>query len=332
MRMTPKVPNRAGRLAGTGRPSLTRPAPRNVVGMDHRQEIREFLTSRRAKITPQQAGLPAWGGTNRRVPGLRREEVALLAGVSIDYYTRLERGNLDGVSESVLDAIANALGLDAAERTHLDNLARTAQTHPRRRPDRPKQDGVRSALQRILDAVTEAPAYLRNGRRDLLAANRLGRALYSPMFATSQRPVNVARFVFLDPAARTFFLDWTTAARDLVSALRIEAGRNPHDRALSDLVGELSTRSDEFATFWASHNVRFHRSGLKAIHHPAVGDLHLSFEAMELPADPGLSLIVYSTEPRSSSADGLHLLATWAATTDNQTLAAAPTENHPSTH
>lgn len=300
--------------------------------MDHRQEIREFLTSRRAKITPQQAGLPAWGGKNRRVPGLRREEVALLAGVSIDYYTRLERGNLDGVSDSVLDAIANALALDAAERTHLDNLARTAQTHSRRRPVRPKTGRVRPELQRILDALTETPAYLRNGRRDLLAVNRLGRALYAPMFATAQRPVNVARFVFLDPAARTFFLDWTTAARDMVAALRIEAGRNPHDRALSDLVGELSTRSDEFAPFWASQNVRFHRSGLKDVHHPAVGDLHLSFEAMELSADPGLSLIVYSAEPGSSSDDGLRLLATWAATADQQASAAAPIENHPSTH
>ena len=292
--------------------------------MDHRQEIREFLISRRARITPQQAGLPAWGGTNRRVPGLRREEVALLAGVSIDYYTRLERGNLDGVSDAVLDAIANALHLDDAERTHLNNLARTAQTGTHRQRSRPKPGGVRPELQRILDAVTEAPAYLRNGRRDLLAANRLGQALYSPMFAQPQRPVNVARFVFLDPAARSFFLDWTTAARDMVAALRIEAGRHPHDRALSDLVGELSTRSDEFATFWASQNVRFHRSGLKDIHHPAVGELHLSFEAMDLPADPGLSLIVYSAEPGSSSEDGLRLLASWAATADQPTHPVAP--------
>ena len=292
--------------------------------MDHRQEIREFLISRRARITPQQAGLPAWGGTNRRVPGLRREEVALLAGVSIDYYTRLERGNLDGVSDAVLDAIANALHLDDAERTHLDNLARTAQTGTHRKRSRPKRGGVRPELQRILDAVTEAPAYLRNGRRDLLAANRLGQALYSPMFAQPQRPVNVARFVFLDPAARSYFLDWTTAARDMVAALRIEAGRHPHDRALSDLVGELSTRSDEFATFWASQNVRFHRSGLKDIHHPAVGELHLSFEAMDLPADPGLSLIVYSAEPGSSSEDGLRLLASWAATADQPAHRVAP--------
>lgn len=286
--------------------------------MDHRSEIREFLSSRRAKITPQQAGLPAWGGT-RRVPGLRREEVALLAGVSIDYYTRLERGSLDGASDSVLDGIANALQLDEAERAHLDNLARASQPSPRRRRQPPRPAGVRPELQRVLDAMTEAPAYLRNGRRDLLAANRLGRALYRDLYDTAERPVNVARFVFLDPRARTFFPDWDTAARDLVAALRIEAGRHPHDRGVSDLVGELSTRSDEFATCWASQNVHLHRSGRKSIHHPVVGDLELSFEAMDLPADPGLSLVVYSAAPGSSADDGLRLLASWAATLTEET-------------
>ncbi|HET9648920.1 MAG TPA: helix-turn-helix transcriptional regulator [Microlunatus sp.] len=288
--------------------------------MDNRREVRDFLASRRAKITPQQAGLPAWGGGRRRVPGLRREEVALLAGVSIDYYTRLERGNLDGASESVLAAIADALQLDEAERTHLDNLARAAQPSPRRTRPRARANSVRPELQRILDAITDVPAYLRNGRRDLLAANPLGRALYAPMYDHPDRPVNVARFVFLDPRAHDYFLDWPTAARDMVSALRVEAGKTPRDRALFDLVGELSTRSDEFATFWASQNVRFHRSGFKGIHHPVVGALHLSFEAMELPADPGLSLVIYSAEPGSSSDDGLRLLASWAATTGHPTL------------
>lgn len=309
--------------------------------MDQRRETREFLASRRAKITPQQAGLPAWGGDRRRVPGLRREEVALLAGVSIDYYTRLERGNLNGVSDEVLAAIADALQLDEAERTHLDNLARAAQPSPRRTRPRPRATAVRPELQRILDAITDAPAYLRNGRRDLLAANQLGHALYAPMYNHPDRPVNVARFVFLDPRAHDFFPDWNTAARDMVSALRVEAGKTPRDRALSDLVGELSTRSDEFATFWASQNVRFHRSGLKDIHHPVVGQLHLSFEAMELPADPGLSLVVYSAEPGSSSEDALRLLASWAATTipeptapdthgtSTQTRPARPAETSP---
>ena len=173
--------------------------------------------------------------------------MALLAGVSIDYYTRLERGGLDRASDSVLDAIAGALQLDEAERAHLDDLAPAARTGPRRRRRPARPDGIRPELQRILDAMTDTPAYLRNGRRDLLAANRLGQALYSEMYDTVDRPVNVARFVFLDPRARSFFLDWTTAARDMVAALLLEAGRSPHDRSLTDLVGELSTRSDEFA-------------------------------------------------------------------------------------
>jgi transcriptional regulator with XRE-family HTH domain len=280
--------------------------------VDSRNEVREFLVSRRAKITPDRAGLPAYGD-NRRVPGLRREEVALLAGVSIDYYTRLERGNLSGVSESVLDALAHALQLDEAERSHLFDLAHAANTTTRGRR-RPAQQRVRPSVQRILDAITDAPAQVRNGRRDILAANRLGYALYSEMYVDPARPVNVVRFVFLNPRARSFFLDWHSAANDIVAILRTEAGRNPFDQGLSDLVGELSMRSDEFATRWAAHNVRFHRTGLKDLHHPVVGDLHLTFDAMDLPADPGLSLVVYSAGPGSASADALSLLASWAAT------------------
>ena len=278
--------------------------------MDNRNEVREFLVSRRARVNPEQAGLPAYGG-NRRVPGLRREEVALLAGVSIDYYIRLERGNLGGVSGSVLDAVARALQLDEPEREHLVDLARAAGPAPRTR--RPVQQQVRPTVQRILDAMNDAPAYVRNGRRDILGANRLGYALYSELYADPVRPVNVARFVFLNPRARDFFLDWDRAAGDLVANLRTEAGRNPCDRALTDLVGELSVHSEEFRALWASHNVRFHQSGLKDIHHPVVGDLHLAFEAMDLPADAGLSLIVYSAEPGSASADALNLLASWTA-------------------
>jgi transcriptional regulator with XRE-family HTH domain len=286
--------------------------------VDNRNEIRDFLTSRRAKITPEQAGLPAYGGGRRRVSGLRREEVALLAGVSVDYYTRLERGDLKGVSEGVLQAIADALHLDEPERAHLNNLAQAAASTQRVRR-RPPEDGVRPTIQRILDAMTGAPAYVRNGRRDILAANRMGYALYSELYLDQARPVNVARFVFLDPRAHTFFLDWPTAANDLVAALRTEAGKNPYDRGLSDLVGELSTQSEEFATRWATQNVRFHRSGLKDIHHPIVGDLHLSFEVMDLPADPGLSLIVYSAEPGSATEDALQLLASWTVTEEEST-------------
>jgi transcriptional regulator with XRE-family HTH domain len=245
--------------------------------MDTRNEIREFLTSRRARITPELAGLPTYGTGPRRVPGLRREEVSLLAGVSVDYYTRLERGNTNGVSETVLEAIARALQLDEAEHAHLFDLARAQQTtsRPRRRSS-PRR--VRPGVQRMLDAMNGAPAFVRNGRMDILAVNQLGYALYSEMFANPRRPVNSARFAFLDPRATTFFIDWDKTADDAVAVLRGEAGRNPHDRDLSDLVGELSTQSEEFRVRWAKHNVRYHDTGVKRIHHPVVGDLELTYE------------------------------------------------------
>jgi transcriptional regulator with XRE-family HTH domain len=284
------------------------------VVVDNRNEIRQFLTSRRARITPEQAGLPVYGA-NRRVPGLRREEVALLAGVSVDYYTRLERGNLGGVSEAVLEALAQALQLDEAERGHLFDLARAANMTTRSPRRRPAQQRVRPGVQRILDAL-DAPADVRNGRRDILAANRLGYALYSELFIDPVRPANVARFVFLSPRAREFFVDWEGAANDIVANLRTEAGRNPYDRGLQDLVGELSTRSEAFRTRWAAHNVRQHQTGRKQLHHPVVGDLELTYEVLALPADPGLSLVVYGAEPGSASQDGLKLLASWAATLD----------------
>jgi transcriptional regulator with XRE-family HTH domain len=282
--------------------------------VDTRSEIREFLTSRRAKITPDQAGLRVYGD-NRRVPGLRREEVALLAGVSVDYYTRLERGNLSGVSESVLEALARALQLDEAERAHLLDLARAAQTTtPARR--RPTSQRVRPSVQRILDAMTGAPAYVRNGRADILAANRLGYALYSEVFAGPRRPANTARFVFLDPRAPDLFVDWDRVANEVVATLRSEAGKDPYDRGLSDLVGELSTQSETFRTRWAAHNVRFHDKGVKRLHHPVVGDLTLTFETMQLTADAGLTIAAYTAEPGSKSEQALNLLASWAATLD----------------
>jgi transcriptional regulator with XRE-family HTH domain len=292
--------------------------------MDNRSEAREFLSTRRARITPDQAGLPAYGG-NRRVSGLRREEVALLAGVSVDYYTRLERGDLSGASDSVLDALARALQLDDAETAHLFDLARAANASPsaKRRPNR--AEGVRPSIQRLLDAVTEAPALIRNNYFDYVAANRLGRALYAPLFA-EQAP-NSARFAFLNPAAQSFYLDWDQVTQELVATMRGEAGRNPYDKCLTDLVGELSTRSERFRTLWAAHNVRYHRSGVKRLHHPVVGDVELVYEAFELPADPGLSLSTYTAEPGTASADALKMLASWAATAD----AAGPTPpGHPS--
>jgi transcriptional regulator with XRE-family HTH domain len=288
-----------------------------VKGMDSRNEIRDFLTSRRARITPEQAGLPAYGG-NRRVAGLRREEVALLAGVSIDYYTRLERGKATGVSESVLEGLARALQLDEAERAHLFDLVRAASTatRPRRRSASSARQRVRPSVRRILDSMTTTPAYVRNDRLDILAANRLGRALYSPLFGNPAQPANPARFIFLDPAAERFYLDWERQAQDVVAALRSAAGRDPYDRALSNLIGELSTRSETFRTWWAAHNVRLHRTGVKRLHHPVVGDLTLTYEALELSADPGLRINAYTAEPGTPSDDALNLLASWAVTLD----------------
>jgi transcriptional regulator with XRE-family HTH domain len=290
--------------------------------MDQRSEIREFLASRRARITPEHAGLPAYGA-NRRVPGLRREEVALLAGVSVDYYTQIERGNLHGVSDSVLNALAQALQLDEAERSHLFNLARTATTPNRARP-RSGPQRIRPSVQRLLDTMTGVPAYVRTGRLDILCANRLGQTLYAPLLAGQQLPVNLARFLFLDPRASDFYVDWDKTANDAVAILRGQAGRNPYDRRLSDLVGELSTRSEEFRTRWGAHNVRLHRTGRKQLHHPVAGDLELTYEALELPADPGLTMITYTAEPASASQEALDFLASWTATVDPAETAQAP--------
>ena len=281
--------------------------------MDTKNEIREFLTSRRARITPEQTGLPTFGST-RRVPGLRREEVALLAGVSADYYIRLERGNATGVSETVLAAIARALQLDDAERAHLFDLTRAAQATVARPRRRSSPERVRPSVQRMLDAMTGAPAFVRNGHMDILGANRLGEALYSEMFASPRRPVNSARFAFLDPRAAGFFVDWERVADDAVAVLRSEAGRNPYDRDLTDLIGELSTRSEAFASRWAKHNVRYHDTGVKHINHPVVGALTLTYEAMTLAADSNLRMFAYTAEPGSRSEESLNLLASWAAT------------------
>ena len=278
--------------------------------MDVRKEAAEFLRTRRARITPERAGLPTWG-ERRRVEGLRREEVALLAGVSVEYYIRLERGNLGGASEAVLEAVANALQLDEAERAHLHDLARTADERvPARRTAR---GTVRPPVQWLLDSMSGTAAYVRNARTDIIAANALGRALYAPVLAMPGRP-NVARFVFLDPAAQEFFLEWEKVAGEVAALLRTLAGENPYDQGLTQLVGELSTRSELFRTLWAAHNVRQHRTGVKKFHHPLVGDLVLTYESMELTADPGLRLNAYVAEPGSPSAEGLGLLASWTAT------------------
>ncbi len=279
--------------------------------VDSRSEIREFLTTRRAKITPEQVGLPAGGGA-RRVPGLRREEVAVLAGVSTDWYVRLEKGHISGVSDDVLDAVARALQLDDAERLHLFNLARAARpTRIARR--RAPAAAVRASVIRILESMLTTPAFVRNGRLDVLAINPLGEALYAPVFEGAARPANMARFCFLDPASKVFYPDWDDVATSTVAILRSTAGRDPFDRELTDLVGELATRSEDFRVRWASHNVTLHQHGTKHFQHPVVGLIDVTFDSMELPADPGLTLTAYSTQPGSPSADALALLASWNA-------------------
>jgi transcriptional regulator with XRE-family HTH domain len=280
--------------------------------MSGADEIRESLTTRRAKLSPERAGLPRYG-RKRRVPGLRREEVALRAGISVEWYTRLERGVARGVSEEVLDAIGSALQLDEAERAHLADLVRTANAErPPRRSSTPQR--VRPSVARLVDVMSPIPACVTNGRLDLLYANDLAEALFSDVFCDPVRPPNLARYVFLDPRARTFYRDWEKAASDTVAVLRAEAGRKPYDRGLSDLVGQLSTRSDEFRLRWAAHDVGFHRAATKQMHHPLVGDMTLAFEMLELPADPGLSVLTYSAEPGSPSEGALRDLARWSET------------------
>lgn len=281
---------------------------------DVREEVREFLTTRRARITPDQVGLPATG--RRRVPGLRRSEVAALAGLSVEYYARLERGQLAGASAGVLEALCGALRLDDTERAHLLDLARAADGiptsgRPRRRAS--SRAANRPSLRWALEAVTDGVAFVRDPQQNLLATNALGRAFYSPVIGDGGRVPNLARFQFLDPAARDFYPDWELFARMCVGVMRTEAGRDPHDRGLQDLVGELSTRSETFRRLWADHDVRTHGSGTKRFDHPVVGEVTLAFEELAVTAEPGLVLLVYTAEPGSPSAERLRLLASWAA-------------------
>ncbi|GGL19109.1 transcriptional regulator [Nocardia jinanensis] len=285
-------------------------------GMGNRDEVREFLMSRRAKITPARAGILA--APNRRVPGLRRSEVAALAGVSVEYYAKLERGAIAGASASVLDAIAGALQLDDTERAHLLDLARAADGIPasgRRRRRATRTAVNRPSLQWAVNSIRDAIAFVRNPQQDLLATNELGRAFYSPLLGDGGRTPNLARFQFLDPAARDFYPDWDLFAEMCVAIMRTEAGRDPHDRGLQDLVGELSTRSETFRRLWGAHDVRTHGSGTKRFHHPVAGELVLAYEELAVTAEPGLILMIYTPEPGSPSAQRLRILASWAQTT-----------------
>lgn len=274
--------------------------------MTIRSEIREFLTSRRGRITPDQAGLPNYGG-RRRVSGLRREEVALLAGISVEYYTQIERGNVRGVSEDVLEALCRALRLDDIERTHLFDLARAAKQLPARR--RTPAITVRPSVQRVLDTITDGAAFIRNPRADFVTGNRLAYALYADAFTTLDRPVSLPRFVFLDPKARVFYRRWDQLASATAGTLRAEAARDPYDAELAQLVGELSMRSDDFRRMWATHDVDQYRHGTQYVHHDQVGDLELAYESFDLAGDIALTLIVYTAEPGSPSQAALDCLA-----------------------
>ncbi|MFF5547746.1 helix-turn-helix transcriptional regulator [Streptomyces olivaceoviridis] len=290
--------------------------------MDNRAEVSAFLKTRRDRITPELAGLPVYG--HRRVPGLRRGEVAMLAGMSVEYYTRLERGDLSGVSDSVLDGLAQALRLDDTERDHLYALARAASATPARVRRRPKKATVRPSMLRLIEGLHDQPAYVRNNRMDILAANPLARALLSEVF--EREPANTCRFVFLDPRATRLYPDWERVARDGVGVLRVEVAKNPYDRELSNLIGELSTRSDAFRTLWGAHGVYVFTEGTKRFHHPAVGAMELVHESLDLPGDHGLSVTVYSADPGTPAADALKLLASWAGTQD-EAAAQARTES-----
>jgi len=283
--------------------------------MDNKAEVREFLMTRRARVSPEAVGIAS--GSNRRVAGLRRSEVAMLAGVSVEYYAKLERGAIAGASASVLDAVSRALQLDDTERAHLLDLARAADGiptsgRPRRRTTRPGPP--RASLEWAIAAITDGVAVVRNPRQEIVAVNELGRAFYSPVIGDGGRTPNLARFQFLDPAARDFYPDWELFAQMCVGIMRAEAGRDPHDKGLQDLVGELSTQSETFRALWAAHNVRTHGTGTKRFVHPVVGELTLAYEELALTAEPGTVMLIYTAEPGSPSAERLRLLASWAAT------------------
>ncbi|MFF1566947.1 helix-turn-helix domain-containing protein [Streptomyces sp. NPDC058293] len=293
--------------------------------MDHRRQIQEFLASRRARISPQSVGLPV-AGRKRRVPGLRREEVAALAGLSVDYYIRLERGALTNASDSVVHAIARALQLDETEQAHLIDLARAGQaTAAPSRPRRTPPAAIAPQLQTVLDALIGVPALVRSPTLDVVAANPLARALYSVIYTDVRTAPNLARFTFLDPQAKQFWRDWDRVADDLVAHLRAAAGATPYDRNLTDLIGELSTRSDIFRQLWARHDVRAYGRGTKHFHHPVVGDLDLRYDLLEPAAEPGLTMITYTAEPGTPSHDNLTLLASWAATQSTEQEETTPT-------
>lgn len=277
--------------------------------MDIAKDIKEFLMTRRARIGPEQIGLPA--GRRRRVPGLRREEVAQLAGVSTEYYTQIERGNVAGVSDDVLHAIARALRLTDDETTHFFDLVRAA-IGTRSVAKRGTSSTIPDGVQALIDGMAASPAIVMNGNLDIVAANRLGRALYASMFDRATGVPNFARFIFFDPYAEQVFPEWERSADEVVALLQAEAARSPHSPAITGIVGELATRSDDFRSRWAAHNVTAHRHGVKLFRHAEFGELTLTYNVFAVTAAPGLSLVGYTAEPNSPSEQALKILASWS--------------------
>ncbi|WP_427885768.1 helix-turn-helix transcriptional regulator [Kribbella sp. GL6] len=272
--------------------------------MDRRAELSEFLKTRRARVRPEELGIKVYSG-RRRVPGLRREELAQAAGVSADYYVRLEQGRTDNVSQEILDAVADVLKLTDDERKHLAVLAKPV----RRKRRRTTTQRVRPGLQRLLDSMTDVPAFVLGYRMDVLAWNELAAALNG----FDQKQPNVPRMVFLDPALRDFYPAWEEVAEESVDYLRMYAGRHPDDPELAELVGELSIHSPEFREYWARHDVKDKTYGAKLLHHPVVGEIAVSYETLQLPGDPDQLLVTYTVEPGSTSEQNLRLLASWTA-------------------
>ncbi|MFD5076111.1 helix-turn-helix domain-containing protein [Streptomyces sp. NPDC058371] len=275
--------------------------------LDQRAELSEFLRTRRARLKPEDVGLPDFG-RHRRVPGLRREELAQLAGVSVAYYTRLEQGNGRNVSSEVLDAIARALRLTDAEHAHLTHLAKPKQ-HKKKQSARPQQ--VRGALRQLLDTMDGIPAYITGRRSDVLVWNRMAAAVFGDWSELPPQERNWARMVFLKPEYLDLFVEWEQKAIDIVCLLRMDAGCHPDDPQLSALVGELSVKSEDFRRLWATHDVKEKTYGVKRLRHPLVGDLALQFESFRLSDDSEQALITYHAEPGSASAEALRLLASW---------------------
>jgi transcriptional regulator with XRE-family HTH domain len=313
-------------MAYPASPFASRPGAATMESMTarnaDRNDLGDFLRTRRAGLTPQDAGIavdPA--GTPRRVHGLRREEVAQLAGMSVDYYTRLEQGRHRTPSPVVVEALGRALRLDDAARAHLGDLAKPARRSQRTAP---RVQRVRPAVHQMLASMVDHPALILGRRTDVLASNALACALLTDWRRLPVRERNYTRWVLLDPGARERFLDWPAVAADAVGTLRLDAGRYPDDAALNELVEELTVKSPEFRSAWDNHRVHARTHGTKLMTHPEVGQVTLHFEALALPGDPDQTMFVYSTDPGSSSSDNLRLLALWVAQRGHAASATAP--------